>query len=149
VSVVVASIDIAAPQEQVWEYVMNADRIREWVTIVQSIDYADPGPMRPGYRMDQTLCIRGLSFKVHWTLKYLDAPNYARWEGKGPARSRAVTEDRLSTHDGVTRFDYHNEFRTPLGPIGAAASRAFVGGIPQKEAHASLERLKKMLQRTP
>jgi len=148
VSVVVASIDISAPQEEVWEYVMNADRIRQWVTIVQRIDYADPGPVRPGYRMDQTLCIRGLSFKVHWTLKYLDAPNYARWEGKGPARSRAVTEDRISTHDGVSRFDYHNEFRTPLGPIGAVASRAFVGGIPQKEAHASLQRLKELLERT-
>jgi len=148
VSVVVASIDISAPQEEVWEYVMNTDRIRQWVTIVQSIDYADPGPVRPGYRMDQTLCIRGLSFKVRWTLKYLDAPNYARWEGKGPARSRAVTEDRISTHDGVSRFDYHNEFRTPLGPIGAVASRAFVGGIPQKEANASLQRLKELLERT-
>ncbi|MGH2917928.1 MAG: SRPBCC family protein [Solirubrobacteraceae bacterium] len=147
-SVVIASIDIAAPQQQVWDYVMDADRILEWVTIVQSIDYADPGPVRPGYRMDQTLCIRGISFKVHWTLKYLDAPNYARWEGKGPARSRAVIEDRLSTRDGVSQFDYHNEFRTPLGPIGAAASKAFVGGIPEKEANASLRRLKELLERT-
>lgn len=146
-SIVLASIDIAAPQQQVWDYVMDADRIHEWVTIVQSIDYADPGPVRTGYRMDQTLCIRGISFKVHWTLKYLEAPNYARWEGKGPARSRAVIEDRLSTHDGVSRFDYHNEFRSPLGPIGAVASKAFVGGIPQKEANASLRRLKELLER--
>jgi uncharacterized membrane protein len=146
VSVVIASIDIAAPQQTVWDYVMDADRIDQWVTIVQSIDYVDPGPVRPGYRMDQTLCIRGISFKVHWTLKYLDAPNYARWEGKGPARSRAVIEDRLSTRDGVSRFDYQNEFRTPFGPIGAVASRAFVGGIPEKEANASLRRLKELLE---
>jgi len=146
VSVISASIEIAAPQQDVWDHVMDADRIDEWVTIVQSIDHADPGPVRQGYRMDQTLCIRGISFKVHWTLKYLDAPNYARWEGRGPARSRAVIEDRLSTHDGVTRFDYRNEFRTPLGPIGAVASRAFVGGIPQKEATASLQRLKALLE---
>ncbi len=147
-SIVLASIDIAAPQDEVWDYVMNADRIRDWVTIVQSIDHADSGPLRPGYRMDQTLCIRGLSFKVHWTLKHVDAPNYARWEGKGPARSRAVSEDRLSSRDGVVRFDYSNEFRTPFGPIGAAASKAFVGGIPEKEANASLRRLKELLERT-
>jgi hypothetical protein len=147
VSVVIASIDIAAPQEKVWDYVMDADRINDWVTIVQSIDYADSGPVRPGYRMDQTLCIRGISFRVHWTLKYLEAPGYARWEGRGPARSRAVIEDRLSMRDGVTRFDYHNEFRTPLGPLGAAASKAFVGGIPEKEANASLRRLKELLER--
>ncbi len=147
-SVVIASIDIAAPQQRVWEYIMDADRIDDWVTIVQSIDYADPGPVRTGYRMDQTLCIRGISFKVHWTLKDLDAPNYARWEGNGPARSRAVIEDRLSTRDGVSRFDYRNEFRTPLGALGAAASKAFVGGIPEKEANASLRRLKELLEST-
>jgi len=147
VSIVLASIDIAAPQQQVWDYLMDAKRIDEWVTIVQSIDHADPGPVRPGYRMDQTLCIRGIAFKVHWTLKYLEEPSYARWEGRGPARSRAVIEDRLSTRNGVSRFDYHNEFRTPLGPIGAVASRAFVGAIPEKEAKASLRRLKEILER--
>lgn len=146
-SIVIASIDIAAAQQQVWDAVMDPARITEWVTIVQSVDHADGGPLRPGYRMDQTLCIRGISFKVHWTLKYLEAPEYARWEGNGPARSKAVTEDRLTTRDGVTRFDYHNEFRTPLGPIGAVASRAFVGGIPEKEAKASLQRLKQLLER--
>lgn len=148
-SVVNASVEIAAPQQKVWDYVMDAERIHEWVTIVQSIDYADPGPVRPGYRMDQTLCIRGISFKVRWTLRYLEEPSYARWEGKGPARSRAVIEDRLSARDGVSRFDYHNEFRTLLGPIGAVASKAFVGGIPEKEANASLRRLKELLERTP
>lgn len=146
-SIVLASIDIAAPQQKVWDYLMDAQRMYEWVTIVQSIDHADPGPVRPGYRMDQTLCIRGIAFKVHWTLKYLEEPSYARWEGRGPARSRAVIEDRLSTRNGVSRFDYHNEFRTPLGPIGAVASRAFVGAIPEKEAKASLRRLKEILER--
>ena len=146
-SIVLASIDIAAPQQKVWDYLMDAQRMYEWVTIVQSIDHADPGPVRPGYRMDQTLCIRGIAFKVRWTLKYLEEPSYARWEGRGPARSRAVIEDRLSTRNGVSRFDYHNEFRTPLGPIGAVASRAFVGAIPEKEAKASLRRLKEILER--
>jgi len=146
VSVVNASIEISVPQREVWEAIMDPARINEWVTIVQSIDHDDGGPLRPGYRMDQTLCIRGISFKVHWTLKYVEEPQYARWEGRGPARSRAVTEDRLVTRNGVTRFDYHNEFRTPLGPIGAFASRAFVGGIPQKEANASLQLLKQILE---
>lgn len=145
-SIVIASIDIAAAQQEVWDVVMDPDRISDWVTIVQSIDHVDAGSLRPGYRMDQTLCIRGISFKVHWTLKHLDAPHYARWEGRGPARSKAVIEDRLTTHNGVTRFDYQNEFRTPLGAIGAVASRAFVGGIPEKEAKASLQRLKRMLE---
>jgi carbon monoxide dehydrogenase subunit G len=146
VSVVIANIDIAAPIEEVWDKIMDPACIREWVTIVDSIDYVDRGPVRPGFRMDQTLHLRGVRFKVRWTLTDLEAPHFARWEGSGPARSTAVTEDRLTSYDGHTRVDYRNEFRTPLGPLGAAASRVIVGGIPQKEASASLRRLKEILE---
>jgi uncharacterized membrane protein len=146
-SVVIASIDIRSSIQDVWDYVMDPLHIREWVTILERVDYADPPPVRPRYRMDQTLRLRGVPFKVRWTLKYMQAPTYARWEGTGPAGSTAVIEDRLSTRDGNTRFDYHNEFRTPLGPLGAAASRVIVGGIPEKEANASLRRLKEILEK--
>jgi hypothetical protein len=146
VSVVLASIDIAAPVDEVWNKIMDPSCIREWVTIVDSIDFVDPGPVRPGFHMDQTLHLRGVRFKVRWTLTDLDAPAFARWEGSGPARSTAVTEERLTSYDGHTRVDYRNEFHTPLGPLGAAASRVIVGGIPQKEANASLLRLKSILE---
>lgn len=145
-SVVIANIDIAAPIDEVWDKIMDPDCIRQWVTIVDSIDHVDRGPMRPGFRMDQTLQLRGVRFKVRWTLAEIDAPHFARWEGAGPARSMAVTEDRLTARDGHTRMDYRNEFRTPFGPLGAAASRVIVGGIPQKEAAASLRRLKEILE---
>lgn len=145
-SVVIASIDIAAPMEDVWEHVMNPALVGEWVTIVDRIDRADPGPIRAGFQMTQTLCLRGMHFKVHWTLEDVDAPRFARWEGRGPARSTAVTENRLTERDGRTHFDYRNEFRTPFGPLGAAASRVIVGGIPDKEANASLRRLREILE---
>jgi uncharacterized protein YndB with AHSA1/START domain len=146
-SLVAVEIDIQAPPEQVWDYIMDPERTREWVTIVRDIDHVDDGPLRQGFRMDQTLCLRGVKFKVHWTLKSLDAPHFARWEGQGPARSKAIIEDRLSARNGGTRFDYRNEFKTPFGPLGAAASRALVGGIPEKEANASLRQLKDILER--
>jgi len=146
-SVVIASIEIGASIQEVWDYVMDPAHMGEWVTILERVDYADPPPIRPQYRMDQTLRLRGVPFKVHWRLKYIQEPTYARWEGAGPAGSKAVIEDRLSTRDGKTRFDYQNEFRTPLGPFGAAASKVIVGGIPEKEANASLRRLKKILEK--
>jgi uncharacterized membrane protein len=145
-SEVIASIDIAAPLEDVWEYALDFAHIREWVTIVDSIGYLDPGPLRPGFRMDQTLQLRGVRFTVHWTCKRLEAPRYVRWEGQGPAGSTAATQQRLSRRNGLTRFDYHNDFRTRFGPLGAAASKVIVGGVPQKEANASLRRLKEILE---
>jgi uncharacterized protein YndB with AHSA1/START domain len=145
-SVVVAQIDIAAPPQRVWDVAMDPGRTLEWVTIAREVGETSNGPMTEGYRMDQKLCLRGVSFWVHWTLEEVDEPWFARWEGKGPARSKAVIEDRLAEHDGGTRFDYRNEFKAPLGPLGAAASRVVTGGIPEKEANASLQRLKALLE---
>ncbi|HVF77146.1 MAG TPA: SRPBCC family protein [Solirubrobacteraceae bacterium] len=146
-SLVIASIDIDAPRQEVWDHIMDPDKMRSWVTIVQRIDSIDPGPIRTGFQMSQTLYLRGVHFKVRWTLEELSAPRFARWEGKGPARSTAITENRLTERDGRTHFDYRNEFRTPFGPLGAAASKVIVGGIPEKEANASLHRLKAILER--
>ena len=145
-SVVAARIEIEAPIGEVWDYVLDAARMNEWVTIIDRIDHVDPGPPRTGLRMDQVLHLRGMHFKVHWTLDDVRAPRYARWEGKGPARATAVTEYRLQERGGRTQFDYHNSFTTPFGPLGAAASRVLVGGIPEKEANASLRRLKEILE---
>jgi len=64
------------------------------------------------------------------------------------ARSHAETEYRLTAVDGGTRFDYRNEFTAPLGPLGRVASRALVGGLPRREADASLRRLKALAERS-
>ena len=146
-SVVVAQLEIAAPPQEVWDFAMDPDNTLDWVTIAREVGETSDGPMKEGYKMDQKLCLRGVSFWVHWELKEIDAPWFARWEGKGPARSKAIIEDRLSAHDGGTRFDYRNEFKAPLGPVGAAASRVVTGGIPEKEANASLRKLKAELER--
>jgi uncharacterized protein YndB with AHSA1/START domain len=146
VSVVVASISIAAPAEQVWEMVMDASRLGEWVTIHRKLERADNGPVRVGYRMDQQLHLRGVNLEVHWELVECAPCERAVWEGHGPARSRARTEYVLSAERGGTRFDYRNEFHPPLGPLGAIVGRALVGGMPEREAARTLERLRAHFQ---
>jgi carbon monoxide dehydrogenase subunit G len=146
VSVVVATIHIDAPPQAVWDMVMDPARTVEWVTIARQVEQVDDGPLREGFRMDQTLCLRGVRFKVKWSLGELDEPWVAKWEGRGPAHSTARIENRLSERDGGTHFDYRNEFKAPMGPLGAIASKAVVGGIPDREANASLQRLKQILE---
>jgi uncharacterized protein YndB with AHSA1/START domain len=146
-SEVEASIDIAAPPAEVWATAMDPDRLEDWVTIHRRLDDHSDGRVRPGYEMEQTLCLRGVNFKVRWELVRCDRPFHAEWHGRGPARSHAETEYRLAENgSGGTRFGYRNEFRAPLGPLGAIASRAIVGGLPRREADASLERLKALVE---
>ena len=146
-SEVVTSIQIAAAPEEVWALAMDPDRLHEWVTIHRRLHSHDNGPPRKGYEMEQTLHLRGVNFKVHWELVACEAGHHAEWHGRGPARSRAETEYRLTAVDGGTRFDYRNEFKAPLGALGAVASRALVGGLPRREADASLARLKALAER--
>jgi uncharacterized protein YndB with AHSA1/START domain len=146
-SLVTASIQIAAPPADVWKIVMDPAHLADWVTIHRALTHADSGPPRVGYRMDQQIHLRGVSLDIHW--KLVDCSPYERavWEGRGPARSRARTEYVLSdAGDRSTRFDYRNEFRPPLGPVGMIVSRALVGGMPEREAKRTLDRLRAYLE---
>lgn len=139
-SEVTTSIDIDAPPEAVWDVVMDAERLEEWVTIHRRLDdFTDS-------TMNQVLCIRGVSFHVKWELAKNERPRRAFWKGRGPARSKAETEYTLTAIEGGTRFEYRNEFKAPLGLLGAAASRALVGGVPEREANASLQKLKSLIE---
>lgn len=143
-SLVVATIHIDAPPQAVWDMVMDPSRTLEWVTIARGVEHVDDGPLREGFRMDQILCLRGVNFRVKWSLEALDEPWMAKWKGRGPARSTARIDNRLSERDGATHFEYRNGFKAPMGPLGAVASKAVVGGIPDREANTSLQRLKQI-----
>jgi carbon monoxide dehydrogenase subunit G len=146
-SLVTASIQIAATPADVWKTIMDPDRLGDWVSIHRRLDHADDGPPRVGFQMDQQIHLRGVNLEVHWKLVDCRPCERAVWEGRGPARSRARTEYVLrASGDEGTRFDYHNEFRPPLGPIGAIVSRALVGGMPEREAKRTLERLRAYLE---
>jgi uncharacterized membrane protein len=126
---------------------MDPSYLGEWVTIHRKLVHADDGLPRVGYMMDQQIHLRGVSLEVHWTLVDCRPGERAVWEGRGPARSHAHSEYILTAEDGGTRFDYRNEFRPPLGPVGALVSRALVGGMPEREAKRTLERLRALMER--
>jgi len=96
-----------------------------------------PDPGKPGEEHYYDIAVR--------QMRQNGAPD-AVWEGTGPARSRARTEYRLTPEDSGTRFDYDNEFRPPLGALGAVAGRALIGGLPQREAQRSLQMLKQIIE---
>jgi carbon monoxide dehydrogenase subunit G len=142
-----AKIDIDAPIERVWETVMDPQRLGDWVTIHKSISKVSDSPLRAGSTMDQSMHVRGLTFKVHWTVMSMDAPRHAEWEGGGPAHSTAVIRYELSsTEEGRTTFQYTNEFHVPGGRLGAVASRMIVGATSEREANNSLKRLKALVE---
>ena len=147
-STVSAKIQIDAPIERVWETVMDPQRLGDWVTIHKSVSNVSDLPLHAGSTMDQAMHVRGLTFKVRWTLMAIDSPRHAEWEGGGPAHSTAVIRYELaSDDDGRTTFQYTNEFHVPGGRLGNVASRIIVGATSEREARNSLARLKALVER--
>jgi len=145
-SVVRSSIVVAAAPQAVWDVVMDPRRFGEWVSIHRAVRDISDGPPREGSHMEQVLHLRGADIRVRWLLVECRAPSYARWEGRGPAHSRAHIQYHLTAVDGGTRFDYQNRFDAPLGAIGALASRTVMGHVPQREADRSLAALRALIE---
>ncbi len=146
-SLVHVKVRIDAPVERVWETVMDPHRLQDWVTIHRSLGDVSAAPLRKGSTMEQVMHVRGLSFHVHWTLEELNAPNHAEWHGRGPAHSHAKIRYELADATDGTDFEYFNDFTPPGGRLGSVASRIIVGAASEREAHNSLQRLKKLLER--
>jgi uncharacterized protein YndB with AHSA1/START domain len=145
-SLITASILIAAAPSDVWDTIMDPEHLRDWVTIHRKLLRADQGPPRVGFEMDQQLHMRGVNIDVHWKLVDCRPNERAVWEGRGPAHSHARTEYRLRPDGEGTRFDYRNEFHPPLGAIGAIVGRAVVGGMPEREVNRTLNRLREHME---
>jgi hypothetical protein len=145
-SLVEAVIEIAAPIDDVYALAMDPKSTLEWVTIARDVKDVSGDPSREGFNMKQQLCLRGVNFWVTWDLVEVDAPRFSRFEGKGPMRSKAFIENHLEERDGGTLYRYRNEFKAPFGALGSTAQRVVAGGIPEREAEASLQNLKKLAE---
>ena len=146
-SLVHVKITIDAPVERVWDTIMDPQKLKHWVTIHRSLGHVSSEPLQTGFTMEQVMHMRGISFRVNWTLTELNPPTHAEWDGRGPAHSRARIRYELSRDgDNSTEFEYLNDFSPPGGRLGNVASRLIVGAASEREAQSSLQRLKTLLE---
>ena len=118
------------------------------MTIHRRLHGHDDGPPRKGYAMEQTLHLRGVNFKVHWELVACDKGHHAEWHGRGPGA--LARRDRVPPHRRRRRHALRLPQRVhrAAGPARRVASRALVGGLPRREADASLRKLKALAERS-
>lgn len=140
------TILLAASPQRVWETVMDPSQLERWVTTHDSVAGGASGPLREGDAFTQRMRLAGKSFDVDWRVVEADEPHLARWEGEGPAGSRAQVRYRLEAEDGGTRFDYRNEFALPGGGLGKLAGGLLAAAPGKREASRSLERLRTLLE---
>ena len=141
------SIRIDAPAERVYDLVMDASRLGDWVTIHHHLVDAPDGQLEKGSKLTQCLKLAGRRFHVRWTVVENDPCRRVVWEGRGPVASHARVVYGFAS-DGAgqgTTFSYTNEYDLPGGPLGRMAGRA-VSRITQRELDGSLQRLKSLVE---
>ena len=98
------SIEIAVPPERVWDVIMDPGHFDDWVTIHRKLGHVDDGPLREGFRVEQTLCLHHANFKVKWSLAEVRraAPRGLGGQGAGrlarPHRRQARAARRRRAH---------------------------------------------------
>ena len=132
----------AAPQ-QVYDVVMDPQRLEDWVSIHHHLEDAPNGKLKEGSKLTQCLKLAGRKFKVRWTVVEADPCKRVVWEGKGPvgSKARVVYVFGESSGGDCTDFHYLNEYDLPGGPFGRIAGRG-VARVTQKELEETLQKLK-------
>ncbi len=140
------SIELAAEPEEVFDLLMDVDRLEDWVTAHRSIAEQPDGPLGEGSRFRQKLRVAGVSFKVRWEVTRLQRPHLVEWRGEGPGGSDARVCYSLARNGSGTRFDYVNEFHLPGGKLAARAGKAIGEDRARAEARRSLARLSALFE---
>ena len=141
-------ITINAPVDALWRVLMDPDRLEDWVTIHQKLKDAPDGQLDEGDELTQCLRLMHKNFDVRWTVEQADKPRKAVWAGRGPMRSKASVVYELEANgDDSTRFRYINEFKAPMGPLGAFFADHAFQHTSEREADKSLINLKGLLER--
>jgi uncharacterized protein YndB with AHSA1/START domain len=142
-------ITIDAPRDAVYDVLLDPACLGEWVTIQEELEEAPRGrDLAEGDELRQRMKVAGQRFKLCWTVVEAERPSRVVWEGSGPLGSKAKAVYELAEDgDGGTRFSYLNQYDLPGGFAGKLAGRA-VTKASGGEADRSLERLKKLCERT-
>ncbi len=144
--VVKQTAEIDAPIERVWELVMDPARLGDWVTIHEDVFDVPEGELEQGSTFGQRMKLKGVPLKVRWVVEEADPPKRARWSGSAAAGAKARISYDLAERDGLTVFDYENEFELPAGKVGKLAGKAFNAVSGEREAKRSLKELKELLE---
>jgi uncharacterized membrane protein len=139
------TVDIKAPPAEVYELVMDPQRLEEWVTIHHKLESAPKGQLEKGSKVTQWMKLAGRKFKVRWTVVENRPCDCVVWEGEGPVFSRARVIYAFGVNGDSTRFSYTNEYDLPGGPLGRVAGKT-VTRITSKEVDASLQKLKSLVE---
>jgi carbon monoxide dehydrogenase subunit G len=135
---VVASVEIKAPPEAVWEVACETGRYAEWVESTIEVVRTD-GPARLGATYDELTRISGpWKASTHWRVTEFDPPRRQVHVGEGVATARGmavVIELTVTGED--TRLTLSIRYTPRFGPIGVLIDSAVRGSLRRAQERSA------------
>jgi carbon monoxide dehydrogenase subunit G len=100
-----STVTIDKPPAEVFPWLLDADKVPQWMSGLQAYEPLDPGPLHVGSRIRQELTVSGQHLHFELELTELDAPRRAvlRFEGSG---FKAANEYSLADADGGSQVTW-------------------------------------------
>ncbi|MEE8369584.1 MAG: SRPBCC family protein [Dehalococcoidia bacterium] len=141
---IVKSIQIDAPQDQVFTYAADVDKQAEWVVFIKEIKVTSGDGQSRGTtdRCVAKLGLRTQVLEAEWT-EFRPPDSFGRRITSG-----AKMEGRIAfaPQDGGTRVQWNISYKAPHGMLGSLVDVFFMNRVFQNEVEESLENLKKALE---
>jgi carbon monoxide dehydrogenase subunit G len=141
-----STVVVAASPDDVFPWLLDVDKVPQWVSGLRRYERADAGPLRIRSRIHEELEVSGYALSLELEVVRLDLPERAdlRFEGSG---FRAVNEYRVAPVDGGSRVTWAIE-----GDATSFKARLIVPMVQaklQQKLDADLARLDAAMARGP
>jgi uncharacterized protein YndB with AHSA1/START domain len=140
------SIEIAAPPEKIWPFLVESEKILKWFTILQKFEYTGEqksGVGTPFYYEEKSAGrLMKLSYEV---TEWVENERLAFRMVSGPAKKDDQIWSIESTPSG-SRFILTEDFEMPWGVIGKIMDALFVGRAIGKRLEEMLANLKSLAE---
>jgi carbon monoxide dehydrogenase subunit G len=80
-----STVEVDKPPAEVFPWLLDADKVRRWMTGLVAYEPLESGPLHVGSRIRQELLVSGRQLRFELQVAELDAPRHAqlRFEGSG------------------------------------------------------------------
>jgi hypothetical protein len=135
---IIAAVDVAATQEQVWEMARDTSRYADWVESTVKVIRAD-GPTAPGTTYDELTRVGGpWKTTTHWRVAEFNAPTRQIHEGTGLVTARGLKLVMETEPSGTgTRFTMTLSYTPRFGVAGAALDRVVGGSVTRAQQRSA------------
>jgi uncharacterized protein YndB with AHSA1/START domain len=140
---IVHAIELAAPPEQVFDFVTNTAQWQRWHPATHAVRNAPDRPLQLGEKTIERIRAAHRDFEAEWTVMACEPPTLWRIETNTPLGASAVTYHLQPNASGGTHFERTCDFRSE------GAWRLLDGNVTKwmlaRQARRALENLRNVL----